>query len=66
MPSLACAAASRATSRAPPLADFSSAFYALNPGGDLAETQRAFEAWFRRLPGWEVRGGRRLARGLFY
>jgi separase len=37
--------------------DLSSAFYALNPSGDLTATQAAFEEWFRRLEGWEGRAG---------
>lgn len=37
--------------------DVSSAFYALNPSGDLASTQAAFEPWFRGLAGWEGRVG---------
>ena len=38
-----------------PVVDPGSAFYSLNPSGDLQETQAAFEGWFSQLPGWEVR-----------
>lgn len=65
-PSLACAAASGARRRssgagggegsAAPDVDLGSTFYALNPSGDLASTQSAFQDWFARLAGWEVRG----------
>lgn len=34
-----------------------SAYYLVNPSGDLEETQGAFEDWFRGLPGWEGRAG---------
>ena len=35
--------------------DLSSTYYALNPSGDLAATQAAFQDWFRGMRGWEVR-----------
>lgn len=34
--------------------DLGSTFYMLNPSGDLAMTQAAFEERFASLPGWEV------------
>lgn len=34
--------------------DLGSTFYMLNPSGDLASTQAAFEERFASLPGWEV------------
>lgn len=37
--------------------DLGSTFYMLNPSGDLASTQAAFEERFTSLPGWEVRRG---------
>jgi Peptidase family C50 len=36
--------------------DLGSTFYMLNPSGDLASTQAAFEERFASLPGWEVCG----------
>lgn len=36
--------------------DLSSTFYALNPSGDLADTQSAFQDWFSGMRGWQVRG----------
>eukprot|EP00897_Mesotaenium_endlicherianum_P004306 jgi/Mesen1/3903/ME000208S02909 len=38
----------------PPVVDPQDAFYLLNPSGDLAPTQAAFEALFRLQPGWQV------------
>ena len=38
----------------PPLVDLRSTYYLLNPGGDLVDTQRCFEDWFRNLM-WKVR-----------
>lgn len=63
VPSLATAAAM--LERTPPAApgsralgtlDPGDAYYLLNPDGDLAPTQRAFEGWFQSMEGWEVRG----------
>lgn len=34
--------------------DLSSTFYALNPSGDLADTQSAFQDWFGGMRGWQV------------
>ena len=56
MPSLAAAAASAQRQGAAREVDLSSAFYALNPSGDLGATQRAFQDWFAELR-WEVSGG---------
>jgi separase len=36
--------------------DLGSTFYMLNPSGDLASTQAAFEERFASVPGWEVWG----------
>lgn len=33
-----------------------STYYVLNPGGDLEDTQKCFEALFERQEGWQVRG----------
>ena len=44
--------------------DLSSTFYALNPSGDLADTQSAFQDWFSGMRGWQVGAGwgrRRMA-----
>ena len=38
-----------------PSVDLRSTCYALNPGGDLVDTQRCFEEWFGRTLGWQVR-----------
>lgn len=35
-----------------------SAFYVLNPGGDLLKTQKVFSSWFSRQEGWEGVVGR--------
>lgn len=40
-----------------PWPSVTSAYYALNPSGDLVETQQAFEEWFRQLPGWQGKSG---------
>jgi hypothetical protein len=40
-----------------PWPSVTSAYYALNPSGDLVETQQAFEDWFRQLPGWQGKSG---------
>ena len=34
--------------------DAADAYYLLNPDGDLAPTQRAFEKWFSSQHGWQV------------
>ena len=34
--------------------DTTDTYYLLNPDGDLAPTQRAFEKWFSSLHGWQV------------
>lgn len=34
--------------------DLSSTFYALNPSGDLVDTQSAFQDWFSGMRGWQV------------
>ena len=39
----------------PPCIDAGDAFYLLNPDGDLAPTQAAFERWFASLRGWQAR-----------
>eukprot|EP00887_Chlorella_sp_A99_P003555 scaffold7.g3555.t1 len=58
-PSLPCAAASarRCAGQAAAVADLRSTYYALNPSGDLAATQSAFQDWFARLRGWEGTAG---------
>ena len=38
-----------------PCIDAGNAYYLLNPDGDLAPTQAAFERWFASLRGWQVR-----------
>lgn len=63
IPSLPCVAtaaiqrygggAARTCSPPPPAVHLSSAFYALNPCGDLTTTQDTFQAWFEGLQGWE-------------
>ena len=40
-----------------PLVDPYNTYYVLNPGGDLAKTQEAFEDWFKEQPGWKGRAG---------
>lgn len=40
-----------------PRVDTSSVYYAINPSGDLMDTQATFEDWFRGLAGWEGRAG---------
>lgn len=35
--------------------DLSCTYYLLNPGGDLVQTQKAFESWFCEELGWKVR-----------
>ncbi|PRW58029.1 Regulator of spindle pole body duplication [Chlorella sorokiniana] len=55
MPSLICAAAS--AHRASTCVDLSSTFYALNPSGDLADTQSAFQDWFGGMRGWQGKVG---------
>lgn len=35
----------------------SNTYYLLNPSGDLPETQRSFESWFRKQ-GWEGAAGK--------
>ncbi len=37
-----------------PCVDVGDAYYLLNPDGDLAPTQAAFERWFASLRGWQV------------
>ena len=37
-----------------PRVDVGDAYYLLNPDGDLAPTQAAFERWFASLRGWQV------------
>ena len=39
----------------PPCIDAGDAYYLLNPDGDLAPTQAAFERWFASLRGWQAR-----------
>ncbi len=34
--------------------DLFSTFYALNPSGDLADTQSTFQDWFSGMRGWQV------------
>ncbi|KAK9798929.1 hypothetical protein WJX73_002780 [Symbiochloris irregularis] len=36
-----------------PLIDPLSAFYLINPSGDLPSTQAAFQQWFQSQPGWQ-------------
>ena len=66
----AAAAASQTTATkaaAPPQVDLSSAYYTINPSGDLQTTQDTFETWFKGLRGWTGRacraGGTRRAHG---
>lgn len=62
---LPCAAASASaqataittTAAAPPQVDLSSAYYTINPSGDLQSTQDTFETWFKGLRGWSGRAG---------
>lgn len=67
IPSLACAAAvlersaqgaPQEAAQAPPpgalVIDAADTYYLLNPDGDLAPTQQAFESWFASLRGWQV------------
>ena len=65
LPSLTCAVAARAN-QAINDADVGlqnawidpySAYYALNPSGDLAATQETFESWFANIDGWEGKAG---------
>lgn len=45
----------RQESHPPPrVIDAADAYYLLNPDGDLAPTQQAFEGWFASLRGWQV------------
>ncbi len=39
----------------PWVVDLTRAYYVLNPGKDLSDTQTAFEGWFERQLGWQVR-----------
>lgn len=64
IPSLPCVAAARGQgSRGRGKRDcgdvpsVTSAYYALNPSGDLVETQMTFEEWFSQLPGWQGKSG---------
>jgi len=45
----------RPVDASPPCIDAGDAFYLLNPDGDLAPTQAAFERWFASLRGWQAR-----------
>jgi hypothetical protein len=36
----------------PKIVDTHNAYYVINPGGDLADTQTFFEPWFSGVPGW--------------
>lgn len=36
----------------PKSVDTRNAYYVINPGGDLADTQNFFEPWFSSVPGW--------------
>jgi len=58
---LPCAAASCSaqptTTTATPQVDLSSAYYTINPSGDLQSTQDTFETWFKGLRGWSGRAG---------
>lgn len=55
---LPCAAASAsAETTATSHVDLSSAYYTINPSGDLQSTQDTFETWFKGLRGWSGRAG---------
>ena len=45
----------RVADTVPPCIDAGDAYYLLNPDGDLAPTQAAFERWFASLRGWQAR-----------
>lgn len=53
--------AAAAAAPPPPCIHLSSAYYLLNPDGDLTETQAAFEPMFTGALGWEGTAGRRPA-----
>jgi Peptidase family C50 len=45
------------TAPQPPKVNLSSAYYTINPSGDLQTTQDTFEAWFKSLRGWSGHAG---------
>jgi hypothetical protein len=63
LPCAAAAAASASPASGQPnnntqrAVDLSSAYYTINPSGDLQTTQDTFETWFKGLPGWSGRAG---------